>query len=140
MAIGGPQDALQALTGWLKGGHMKGITVGIFENKRIRKDSSNGGISSRCNQVTVVGIPRAELWEPTEDAPAVKLVKRTFGKKTVVHAEPIEPPPAGSVGWMSGGTFIACCDSRFGEAIGFYGAVSLHDRCETVEQYRQLSI
>lgn len=118
---------------------MQGLTASIFEDKQIG-NCSNGGISSRCKQVTVVGLgKRAEIFEPTDDAPAVKLVKRTIGGRTVVHAEPVNAPPAGHIGWMAGGAFISTSDSRFSEAAGFYGAVSLHDRCETPAQYDALS-
>ena len=116
---------------------MKGIRAHVY--KWDLGDCTNGGISSRCGQVTVVGIEGAESHEPTDEAPAVKLVTRTFGSKTIVHAEPVEPVSQGHVGWMAGGNFIATCDSRFSKATDFYGAVSLHDRSESHEQYRQLS-
>ena len=47
---------------------------------------------------------------------------------------------------MMGGNYAATSDSRFGEAVrkrigpNFYGAVPIHDRFETPEQYRALSI
>ena len=118
---------------------LKGLTASIFIDELIG-ECSNGGISSRCKAVTVVGIPDAEIFSAGEDRPAVKLVKRQIMGKTVVHAEPVEAPPQGCVGWMMGGSYISTSDGRFGRAVGFYGAVALHDRCETPEQYRQLSI
>jgi len=50
-----------------------------------------------------------------------------------VHAEPLEAPPLGGVGWMFGGNFIYSCDSRFQALCGY--PIPVHDRCETVEQY-----
>jgi hypothetical protein len=69
----------------------------------------------------------------------VRLVERWIGGRAVVHAEPIERPE-GMLGPMAGGTFIDTSDSRFSAAVGFYGAVSLHDRWESQAQYDALSI
>jgi hypothetical protein len=118
---------------------MKGITASIFVDKKFG-DCSNGGISSRYSRVTVIGLGKdAEIFEPTEDAPAVRLVKRKIGGKVVVHAEPVEGLKSGNIGWMAGGSYVSTSDSRFCRAVGFYGAVSLHDRQETPEMYDQLS-
>ena len=96
-------------------------------------DYSNGGISSRAQRVTVVGEGIDKVFSVRPDAPAVKLVHRTFGSRTIVHAEPVESPPEGHVGWMAGGTYIVG-DSRVGRAAGIYGAISLHDRSERFPQ------
>lgn len=118
---------------------MKGLTASIFEDKRIG-NCSNGGISSRCSMVTVVGLGEdSEIREATDDAPAVKLVRRIIGGKLCVHAEPVDPVPEGHAGWMMGGSYISTSDGRFADAIGFYGAVALHDRSETWAMYDQLS-
>lgn len=120
---------------------MLGLHANVYKTGRFGRasDCTNGGISGRCEQVTVVGIEGAEIFEPTTNSPAVKLVRRVIGGEAVIHAEPVEPPPAGSFGWMAGGNFIATSDGRFGRAVGFYGAVSLHDRYETPAQYDMLS-
>lgn len=96
-------------------------------------DCSNGGLSSRAVRVVVVNV--SGPFEPTDEMPAVRLVKR--GK--TVHAEPVEPVADGNVGYMAGGAFISTSDSRFTEAVGFYGAVAFHDRQETPAQYELLS-
>ena len=111
---------------------MSGIIAYIYRPKR--GDSSNGGISSRCDEVTVTGIG-AENFEATEERPAVRLVKRTIGGATVVHAEPAGDRPPG--GWMFGGSFISTCDGRFGRAVGFYGALAFHDRNEPPSEGRK---
>ena len=86
----------------------------------------------------------SEVFEVTPDAPAVKLVFRSFGGRKIVHAEPVEPCKPGNVGYMAGGAFITA-DSRLSEflrknGLELYGAISLHDRQETAEEYRALSI
>ena len=121
---------------------MLGLTANVYKTQRhgTTSDCTNGGISSRCDTVTVVGIEGAEIFEANEDRPAVKLVFRTICGRRIVHAEPVDPVPEGHVGWMMGGNYIATSDSRFSKAIGgFYGAIPLHDRSETYEQYDQLS-
>jgi hypothetical protein len=123
--------------------HVRGLHVGILEAKDIGNCSA-GGISSRCESVTLVGDGIDEIFDADAEAPAVVLRKRVIGGEVVVNAEPLKPRPAGNVGYMAGGTFIHTSDSRFGEALrklghSGYCAISLHDRSETQEQYNQLS-
>jgi hypothetical protein len=107
---------------------MKGFTFEVY--KWGLGDCTNGGISSKARAVTVIDPRLPEMDEPTADRPAVKIVTRDYLNYT--HAEPIDPPPAGHVGWMMGGNFIYTCDSR-GRAILDY-PIPLHDRCETTDQ------
>ena len=70
----------------------------------------------------------------------MKVVFRDIFGRKVVHIEPYKPAPEGYVSWMAGGNFAASCDSRVSEALGgFYGAVSIHDRTETWDEYEMLS-
>lgn len=119
---------------------MKGIRADIYRGPY--GDCSNGGISGRVKTVTVVGPGIEGPFEPTEDAPAVRLVFREIGGQRIVHAVPVDTPTDAErrVGPMDGGCYIASSDSRFRRAVGIYGAVALHDRWETPEQYRSLSI
>jgi hypothetical protein len=105
----------------------------ICEIYRRTGEFSNGGISSRCQAVTLVDIG-VDLFDPVADRPAVKLVKRNFGNRVYLHAEPLEQP-TGLVGPMAGGTFIYSCDSRFPSDY----PIALHDRWETEQQYESLS-
>lgn len=97
-------------------------------------DCSNGGISARCDRVTIVNCDGPDIM-PTEDAPAVRLDKRADVLRLVpVVWNGVEWVTAG---WhMFGGTYVATSDSRFADAcrrvLGarFYGAVALHDRTE----------
>lgn len=114
---------------------MKGMTVSIFINKQIGQ-SSNGGISSKCNKVTLIGEGIPEMYEPSENAPAVKLVKRNIYGSEYIHCEPVERPFAGCVGWMMGGSYVHCSDSRIREISPY--PIPLHDRQEGQEQYLNL--
>ncbi len=105
----------------------KGLLCEIF--RPSYGDCSAGGISSRFKSVTLMDADGP--FEPTDDAPAVRLVRRKIypGEPEYVHAEPVEPCPGGACR-MAGGTFIYSCDSRFHEAVGHSYPVSLHDRHE----------
>ena len=113
---------------------MKGLLCYIFKDKM--GDSSNGGISSHCDRVILIG--GCEIFEANEKEPAIKLVR----KGNYVTAVPVFPPgkePKG-IGPMFGGTFVHTCDSRFGELVGHNYPVPLHDRWESPELNRMLSI
>lgn len=56
-----------------------------------------------------------------------------------IYCEPLQPVPAGSVGYMFGGTYVCTSDSRYNETFGFSYPLPLHDRTETQEQYNHLS-
>lgn len=102
--------------------------------------SPNGGMSARVKQVTLVGEGVAPVFPVTDEAPAVVLVTRYYGGQVLRNVEPAVGPDAGNVGWMAGGAYVATSDSRVRDLIGFYGALAFHDRQETPEQYRALSI
>lgn len=100
-------------------------------------DCSNGGISSRCKAVTLVGPGVPEIFGPSDDAPAVRLVRRDVGREIVVHAEPLDASgkPFPRMHFQAGGAFVASSDGRFGNALRALGhsgycAISLHDRHE----------
>ena len=107
-------------------------------------DCSNGGVSSRCNKLTLVGIVHRTAgspdvieplpmgaggpFAPEHDSPAVVLVYRNVMGRSICHVEPLDSP-SGKFGYMAGGAFVNG-DSRFSRLTGFYGAASLHDRTE----------
>lgn len=112
---------------------------------RSKYDGSNDGVSSRCDQVTLVGyidkrdersseqvlpLPHhvAGPFTATEDAPAVVAVYRNAMGRDTVHVQPLVGRP-GKSHFMAGGTYLTG-DSRFSDVAGFYGAVSFHDRQE----------
>jgi hypothetical protein len=93
-------------------------------------DCSNGGVSSKHACVCVTNAAGPD--EPTENAPAVKLVVRDLRHGKYVHAEPVDLEGRG----MYGGCFIDTSDSRFRQAVerllghshGY--PIKLHDRTE----------
>ena len=124
-----------------------GLGLYILRSRTLG-DCSMDGISSRADRVTLVGIvdrrnerngdrdnvqpiPASEAgpFAPTDDAPAVVLVIRGFGERTVYSVEPLQPQ--GERRWfMAGGTYVSG-DSRFANLAGNqYGAIAFHDRCE----------
>jgi hypothetical protein len=89
---------------------------------------SNGGISATHKYVCVINVDGPV--EPTEDTPAVRLIKRSTGNVVCV------PLGLDDKWTMFGGAFVYTGDSRFSEAVerlsgynhGF--PVALHDRVE----------
>jgi hypothetical protein len=104
---------------------MKGLLVALYETKD-RINCSNGGISSRCKNVLLVGIGIPEILEESEEHPPVHIVEREVYGEKYLTAYPIEPCPSNKAGYMFGGTFIYSSDSRFPATY----PVPLHDRTE----------
>jgi hypothetical protein len=102
-----------------------GMIVSVFKEQRLG-DCTNHGISSTVKQLTVIGEGIPQMYEPSEDAPGVKLVRRKICGNPYIHCEPLDRP-TGS-GWMMGGNFIYSCDSRFGEVNNY--PIPIHDRQE----------
>lgn len=105
-----------------------GLPVSVYRHSKY--DATNGGISSKFTELTVINAEGP--FEPTEDRPAVMLVKNPYDSVVIKAVSDIE---AGH--WcMMGGNYAATSDSRFREAIEkmtghrFYGAVPIHDRVE----------
>ena len=117
---------------------MKGLTVYIYKNNG---DCSNGGLSSKYSKATLIGknvdgVNVASVVEPSEDAPAVKLVsKKALEGGTLYYCEPVEVKKEGYAGYMFGGCFVYSCDSRF----PFRYPIKLFDRQESVKLYDMLS-
>lgn len=118
-----------------------GQIVSVYTNG---SDNTNGGISARHRQLTVVNVEGPFL--PVEHRPAALLVPNALGTLIVVPAQrasidddwvPLQRPDM--VGPMMGGNYAASSDARWVKAIKFYGAVPIHDRFETPELYASMS-
>lgn len=115
--------------------------TGLHANIMTNYQCSNGGISSRSDRVLIVDPYDHEL-TPEQEKIAV-VIGQIIG---TVHLHPLHGVPAGNVGYMAGGSYVATSDSRLSQeiqrvaGIQFYGALALHDRSETPAQYRALSI
>lgn len=106
-------------------GEIRGLRCNIY--RPAHGNYSNGGLSSRVDQVTLVGPEIHGPFAPSEDAPAVEL-RRLGG---VLNAKPVDDPRW----WMFGGCFIYTSDSRFPSN----APIALHDRTETSEESELLS-
>lgn len=116
---------------------MKAITVNILKPGGL--SYSNGGISDRFD--TALLLCEGGHIDPAShpELPVVQVVRRWVGSEpanyaTVVH-DPSEGDVEASVGPMMGGCYIASSDARYGRTAGIYGALPLHDRHETPDQY-----
>lgn len=105
-----------------------GLIVSVYRS--AGGDCTNGGISSRYNYLCVVNVDGP--FEPSERACAVMLCKGAYGTKNIKPAKLVDGVWVvdADKAYMAGGNFAADSDSRFTAAVGFYGAVSIHDRTE----------
>jgi hypothetical protein len=104
-------------------------------------DCTNGGISGRHDTLCVVNIDGSS--EP-EGGDAVALIDGPTGTKILVPVladgdEWQEFAPQSYIGPLAGGNLAHAPDARWFEAVGFYGAVHIHDRYETVAEYVTMS-
>lgn len=111
---------------------MRALPVEIY--KHHSGDCSNGGISSRFNEILLIcedGFIKVDEENPPENL--CKVVKRHLFGRDYYHIEPVARP--NGVGWMYGGCIVCTSDSRF----RFDYPLKLHDRTESQEQYDRMS-
>ena len=110
---------------------IRALSADIYAAKDCRYDTSNGGISSRFDEV-FIECERGPLEFDTDDLPENFVrVGEIMGH---VYARPWRDPDKGSVGWMAGGSLVYTSDSRFRQFVNEY-PIMLHDRQETREEY-----
>jgi hypothetical protein len=107
-----------------------GMLAWIYKSP-LGGNCSNNGISQTNQQVCIVNVDGP--FEPSDDCPAVKLIKRDRVGNVV--CVPVDLLTRGA--WtMFGGSLIYTSDSRFSDAVAkladydFGFPVALHDRCE----------
>lgn len=100
---------------------MQGLICTVYRDHDI--DCSNGGLSSKFDKVTLVGLGMSGPFEPTDECPAVLLQRRIIGGKEYLSAIPLENKGLWN---MFGGAFIYTSDSRFPNDY----PIPLHDRIE----------
>lgn len=104
-------------------------------------DCTNGGESAEVGSLCVVNIPGP--FNPGPGHPAFELVQGPGGQGHAI-LRPLQGR-SGMVGPMFGGNFGYSSDSRFSEAVREvtgspgYGAVPIHDRYDTPEDYAALT-
>ena len=112
----------------------RALPCGIFKDKY--GDCSNGGISSRFNEILLLnerGHIKVDLDNPPENL-CVYVERELFGEEHD-FIRPYAPKDSGNVGYMFGGTIIYTSDSRFQGK----HPICLHDRQESYELYDMLS-
>ena len=110
---------------------MRALRCSILESKLLG-NCSNHGISERYDSILLL-CDNGNVEANGDEENLCKVVKRNLFGETYYHVEPVMKP--NGVGWMSGGSFVYSCDSRF----PFSYPLSLHDRTETQELYNILS-
>ena len=116
----------------------RALTCEIF--KSHFGDCSNGGISSKYNEVYLLcpqGNVEIDLDNPPENL--VKLERRELWGEKHYYIRPYKDCPSNKVGYMMGGTFIYTCDSRFSEYCEIHNAIQFNDRTETQRECNMYS-
>jgi hypothetical protein len=110
----------------------------VFVLRSALGDCTNGGVTSKYDKFVLTGPGVPEIFEPSDDAPELILIKRTFHDGPYYHAVPaVSPLGKSHCGPMAGGNFVHTSDSR----LGFLkGPISVHDRFETWQEYRRNTI
>lgn len=95
---------------------MKGLMASVYCNAS-GYDCTNGGISSKHDNLVLVGDGVEEIFESRDGMPAIRLILRDvgrFGKFWI--AAPLDAKIEGygaGAPYMFGGNFLYCSDSRF---------------------------
>lgn len=98
---------------------MKGLMVSVYRsggNSMFSGDCTNGGISSKHDNLVLVGDGVAEIFEPRDGMPAIRLIKRKVMGMEFWIAAPLDAMTEGRAAgmpYMFGGNFLYCSDSRF---------------------------
>ena len=116
---------------------MRALPINVYRYGKY--DCTNNGISSRFNELLLI-CDEGHIVIDENNLPEnlVKLnVRHLFGEDHY-SIEPVNRPKG--AGWMMGGNYGATSDSRFWDMVGHaHGAVAIHDRQETREQYEMFS-
>lgn len=111
---------------------LKGLLVQVYRSDL--GDCTNGGISASRDKLILVGPDVPQIFEASDDAPAVRLVTKVRDSDYMV-VEPVLPdeidlackPRERSKTWfMAGGNFIWTSDGRFPNSY----PLPIHDRTE----------
>jgi hypothetical protein len=103
---------------------MKGLLVDIY--KFPLGVCTNNGISGKVSKAVLTGYVMPQIFEPSDDAPELKIVQRKLFGKIYFHCEPINNPQGN--GWMMGGNFVYTSDSRYHYLLDY--PMPVHDRQE----------
>lgn len=121
-----------------------GLIIEVYRSTRIGGDCTNGGISSRADQLLLVNAQGPFQAEDHPQYPPVMMilnhsshtlmiVPAIRSNLSIISAAPQWLPVKGT---MMGGNYGCASDSRFTQlcemllSASFYGAVGIHDRIE----------
>lgn len=118
---------------------LQGLRCSILEPKDIG-NCSNNGISSKYNDIILVGVDDGDVDVDEMDLPdnACCLIKRELFSEQHDYIRPCAPIEHGNVGYMASGCYVTTSDVRFKRYTGSE-ILPLFDRQETQEQYDVLS-
>jgi hypothetical protein len=107
-----------------------GLLVSVYRNAELTGDCTMNGVSKRYTSLCIINADGP--FDPSDDAPAAKIVMNPGGTAVIKAVEDIN-----SEKWtMFGGNFAYTSDSRFAEAVAnivgkrIYAAIPIHDRIE----------
>ena len=125
---------------------MKALPINVYRHGKT--DCTNHGISSKYDELLIAcdeGFIDIDPTNVPENFAMVEM-RHVFGTTIIPTIYPAsinekgEVVPRDGKWWMMGGNYGATSDSRFSRMIGdMYGAVAIHDRYETPEEYDMLS-
>jgi hypothetical protein len=105
----------------------KGLLVFVYRSTGLRKNRTpHLRITDRHDKFTLIGEGVSGPFEPSATAPALVLVKEKRAGEEIVYAAPVDKD--GNPRRLPfGGNFIFDHDSRFRNALPFFGAVPVYD-------------
>lgn len=132
----------------------KGLTVDVYRTAThgMNADFSLGGVSATHNELTITGVVESgtdrrpvfreldsysQVFAVRDDKPEAWLYQRQIFDKSLWCVIPAMPADylGGIGGWVSrlmfGGNYASTSDSRLSTLVDFYGALAIHDRCES---------
>ena len=125
---------------------IKALPIHVYRHGNT--DCTNGGISGKYTEL-LIACPDGFVDVDSENIPenfAMVEMRHVYGNTIIPTIYPAEINAKGEVAkrggkwYMMGGNYGATSDSRFSDMIaGFYGAVAIHDRYETPEEYEMYS-
>jgi hypothetical protein len=117
-------------------------TLGILVHVLVPRgmaDCTNGGVSSRYKAFVLIGEGIDGYTEPTDDTPALRLVRRTIGRRQADYCVPTTDLradyPTTYAGPMMGGNFVYTSDSR----MPGHRPLPVHDRFDTWPDHERLT-
>ena len=117
---------------------MRGLRIYVYRSNTIG-DCTNGGISSKYDELILVDENYdicpvfVDKHNPPENA-----VRAVVGFNGYKYLEPLKSVEKGKLGYMMGGNYAGCSDSRF-HKLNNGCPLPIHDRTETQELYDMLS-